>query len=368
MQPTDIFLSGLETLQEYVSAHILTCLIPAFFIAGAIAVFISKQSLLKYFGTRTKKYISYPIASISGAILAVCSCTVLPLFAGIHKRGGGIGPATTFLFSGPAINILAVILTARVLGLNIGIARIISAIFLSIFIGLLMAFIFKESGKENSKENEEILVPSEEQKRPLLISFVFFLLLIAILIIGAASSEYVPLIPKLAIISILITLLVILLRCYYQKEEIREWGKNTGNLMIKLFPILLIGVFIVGIIEGVGMYLIPSSDPQNAIGIAVAPYLNSNSIISCLIASIIGAILYMPTLLEVAIVGNLFGYSSGLMGSGPALSLLLAGPSLSLPNMLVITKVLGVKKAGAYVFLVVLGATGAGFIYGMISG
>jgi len=368
MTPIDIFFSGIEALQEYLSAHVLTCLIPAFFIAGAIAVFVSKQSVLKYFGAKTKKYISYSIASISGAILAVCSCTVLPLFTSIYKRGAGIGPATAFLFSGPAINILAIILTARVLGFNIGLARVVGAVLMSIVIGLLMAFIFRKD--DNKNKNNNVFGDQDEQgnNRPLKVSLLFFILLVLILVIGAASTEYISWVPKLAIVYALTILVSVILIFYYSRDEVKHWGMETWDLTKKIIPILLVGVFIVGIIGGVAAYYIPSADPSNAVGVAVAPYIGGNDVFSCFLASIIGAVLYMPTLLEVAIVGNLFGYSSGLMGGGPALALLLAGPSLSLPNMIVITKVLGVKKSGVYIGLVVVVATCVGFVYGMISG
>jgi len=369
MAITEIFYSGVETLGEYLSAHVLTCLVPAFFIAGAIAVFVSKQGVLKYFGAKTKKYISYSIASISGAVLAVCSCTVLPLFAGIYKRGAGIGPASTFLFAGPAINILAIILTARVLGFNIGLARVIGAVGMSIIIGLLMAFIFRK--EESKKKNDSIILmePDDvEKNRPLKISLLFFILLVLILVIGAASSEYISWIPKLAIIYVLTIFISIILIFYYTRSEVKQWGHETWDLTKKILPILLIGVFVVGIIGGVAANFVPGSDPSNAVGIAVAPYIGGNSLFACFLASIIGAILYMPTLLEVAIVGELFGYSAGIMGGGPALALLLAGPSLSLPNMIVITKVFGMKKALVYICLVIVVATIVGFIYGMMGG
>ncbi len=368
MTPIDIFFSGIETLQKYLSAHVLTCLIPAFFIAGAIAVFISKKYILKYFGAKTKKYISYTIASVSGAVLAVCSCTVLPLFMGIYKRGAGIGPATTFLFAGPAINILAIILTARVLGFNIGLARVIGAVGMSIIIGLLMAFIFRKGERE--KKNNDMFAEQGDEKinRPLKISLLFFVLLVLILVIGAASPEYIPWIPKLAIVYVITIFVSIILIFYYSRGEVKQWGHETWDLAKKILPILLIGVFIVGIIGGVAAYFIPASDPTTAVGVAVAPYLGGNSIFSCFFASIIGAILYIPTLLEVAIVGNLFGYSNSLMGSGPALALLLAGPSLSLPNMIVISRVLGVKKALVYICLVIIVTTFVGFVYGFIGG
>jgi uncharacterized membrane protein YraQ (UPF0718 family) len=367
MTPLDILYAGLAALQEYLSAHVLTCLIPAFFIAGAIAVFVSKQAILKYFGAQTKKYLSYSIASLSGAILAVCSCTVLPLFTSIYKRGAGIGPATTFLFSGPAINILAIVLTARVLGVSIGLARVIGAVVMSILIGLIMALIFRNHDHERTKSNTMFLGHEEKRNRPLFISLGLFVLLVLILVIGATSAEVIPWTVKLTIVSLLSLAVVLILLFYYSHSEIKQWGMSTGNLAKKIFPVLLIGVFIVGIIGGIAAYVIPGSNPTNAVGIAVAPYLGSNTIISCFLASVIGAILYMPTLLEVAIVGNLFGYSTGLMGGGPALSLLLAGPSLSLPNMVVIIKVMGVRKAGTYIGLVVLVSTLIGFFYGMIA-
>ena len=368
MTPIDIFISGIEALQEYLSAHVLTCLIPAFFIAGAIAVFVSKQSILKYFGAKTKKYISYSIASVSGAVLAVCSCTVLPLFTGIYKRGAGIGPATTFLFSGPAINILAIILTARVLGFDIGIARVIGAVTMSIIIGLLMAFIFRKHDETNKNNAMFCLEVDQESNRSLKISVLFFLLLVLILVIGAASTQYISWIPKLAIVYLLTIFVSVILIFYYTKEEVKLWGMETWDLAKKILPILLIGVFIVGIIGGVAAFYVPGSEPSTAVGVAVSPYIGENSIFSCFLASVIGAILYMPTLLEVAIVGNLFGYSSGLMGGGPALSLLLAGPALSLPNMIVIGRVMGLKKATVFIVLVVIIATGVGFIYGLIGG
>jgi len=371
MQIIDIFIAGLEALQEYLSAHVLTCLIPAFFIAGAIAVFISKQSILKYFGSHTKKYISYSVASISGAILAVCSCTVLPLFTGIYKRGAGIGPASAFLFSGPAINILAIVLTAQVLGYDIGLARAVAAIVMAIVIGMLMAFIFRKEESEKKKDDNSMFAgqtDEEKSSRPIWISLLFFVSLVLILVIGAASSSYIPWVPKLAIVYFLTLVVSGLLIFYYTRGEVKNWGLETWSLTNKILPILLVGVFIVGIIGGVAAYFIPSADPSNAVGVAVAPYIGGNNIVSCFFASLIGAILYMPTLLEVAIVGNLFGYSAGLMGGGPALALLLAGPSLSLPNMVVITKVMGVKKALVYFALVILIATLVGFIYGMIAG
>jgi uncharacterized membrane protein YraQ (UPF0718 family) len=192
--------------------------------------------------------------------------------------------------------------------------------------------------------------------------------LVLILIIGAASSEYISWVPKLSIVYILTIFVSVILIFYYTRDEVRQWGMETWDLAKKILPILLIGVFIVGIIGGVAAFFVSGSEPSFAVGVAVSPYIGENSIFSCFLASIIGAILYMPTLLEVAIVGNLFGYSNGLMSGGPALALLLAGPSLSLPNMIVIGRVMGVKKAMIFIVLVVIIATCVGFIYGLIGG
>jgi len=371
MEIIDIFIAAVQTLQEYLSAHVLTCLIPAFFIAGAIAVFVSKQSVLKYFGAHTKKYISYPVAALSGTILAVCSCTILPLFTSIHKRGAGIGPASAFLFSGPAINILAIVLTAQVLGYDIGLARAISAVLMAIVIGLLMAFIFRKEESEKKSDDKITLAcdtGDEKSNRPIWVSLLFLILLILILLIGAASSSYIPWIPKLAIVYFLTIAVSVILIFYYSRDEVKNWGYETWCLIKKIFPILLVGVFIVGLIGGIAAFFMPGTDPANALGVAVAPYIGGNDIVSCFLASVIGAILYMPTLLEVAIVGNLFGYSAGVMGGGPALALLLSGPSLSLPSMVVITRVMGVKKAFVYFTLVIISAALIGFVYGMIVG
>lgn len=341
--------NGLNALQEYMSAHVLACLVPAFFIAGAIATFVSKGVVLKYFGMQTKKYVSYSVASVSGTILAVCSCTILPLFAGIYKKGAGIGPATAFLFSGPAINLLAIVYTASVLGYDIGLARAVSAILMSVVIGLVMAFVFKEKGEEK----EALIMDSEKTERKWYVSLLFFVILIAILLVAAGQ---IPLITKFIVVYLLTVALSIILIFYYSREETKNWGRETGFLSKKLIPILLIGVFITGVIS----YFIPYG--------AIKPWLGGNSISACFIASLIGAILYMPTLLEVPIVGSIFGYQHGVIGQGPALALLLAGPSLSLPNMLVISRIMGVKKTSVYISLVVIISTIIGVIYGGMIG
>jgi uncharacterized membrane protein YraQ (UPF0718 family) len=347
----DAILNGLLSVYDYLSLHVLACLVPAFFIAGAVAVFVSKQSVIRYFSSKTKKIVSYSIASISGTVLAVCSCTILPLFAGIYKRGAGIGPATTFLYSGPTINILAIIYTARVLGFELGAARAVLAISMSILIGLVMATLFKDHDL-NNKTNTQFEM-NEERSRPQWVLLLLFVFLVLILVIGTANLN---LIARLAMIALLILGVIVLLKYYFTGEEIRVWGYETWDLTKKLFPILIIGTFAVGVIA---YYLPPET---------FRAFLGGNSLISCFTASVIGALLYMPTLLEVPIIGTTFGYSTGIMGGGPALSLLLSGPSVSLPSMLVLQRIMGTKKTTAFIILVVLVSTFAGFAYGKVVG
>lgn len=365
---TKILEAGVDTLMEYLSLHVLTCLVPAFFIAGAIAALLSKEAVIKYFGAKAKKWVSYSVASCSGTILAVCSCTVLPMFAGIYKRGAGIGPATAFLYSGPAINLLAIILTARILGLDIGIARAISAIVMSVVIGLSMAAIFeREVKEEKTKVPQGIATLNNPGRgRPWYITLLFFILLVAILLIGA--SGLISWLTKLIALYLLTIGVAIILIFYYSREEVKEWAMETWWLTKRIFPILLVGVFVIGLIGGIAAIYAPSHDPHIAVGEITKPFLGKNSFFSCFLASLIGALLYMPTLLEVPIVGDLFGYTTGLMAAGPALSLLLTGPSLSFPCMVVIWRTIGWKKASVYIALVVLISTFIGMIYGGIVG
>lgn len=335
--------SGWYALLEYLSAHVLVCLVPAFFIAGAIAVFVSKGAILKYFGLKARKWLSYGIASVSGAILAVCSCTILPLFAGIRKRGAGLGPAIAFLYSGPAINILAIVYTARLLGYDLGIARAVGAISFSIVIGLIMSFIWMKEERLKLEGNENLFKAygQGEHQKPVYISVIFFLSLLAILVFGAAKMW----IYAGAALAILIVIIVI----GYKRAELKDWIKETGKLVWQIFPILLAGVFIAGIIK----YFLPQS--------VVETWVGGNSLRSNFLASILGAFMYFSTLTEVPIIKALMDLG---MGKGPALTLLLAGPSLSLPNMIVIGRVMGARKTLTYVALVVIMATFTGMAFG----
>jgi uncharacterized membrane protein YraQ (UPF0718 family) len=361
--------SGLEAfmmLQEYAREHVLTCLIPAFFIAGAIAVFVSQASVLKYFGATAKRILSYSVASVSGSILAVCSCTVLPLFAGIYTRGAGIGPATAFLYSGPGINVLAIVLTARILGWQLGLARAIGAVAFAILTGLLMAFIFRK--EDAARTAGEIHLPDEEKKqRSLLQEGLYMLTMVLILVFAAfakpseGSTGLWPVIfaSKWYITIGLLVLLGVMLKSWFTTDECANWVASTWGFMKQIFPLLAAGVLVAGFMLGRPGHpaLIPEHYIQTLVG--------GNSVWANLFASVSGALMYFATLTEVPILQGLIGAG---MGKGPALSLLLAGPALSLPNMLVIGGVMGVKKTATFCGIIVVLSSIAGMSYGWIAG
>ncbi len=365
---TTIRQSGFEAfmmLREYAREHVLTCLIPAFFIAGAIAVFVSQGSVLKYFGAQAKKILSYSVASVSGTILAVCSCTVLPLFAGIYTRGAGIGPATAFLYSGPAINVLAIVLTARVLGWQLGLTRAIGAIFFAVITGLLMALIFRKA--DASRATGPMYLPDEEEKqRSLLQDSIYMLTMVLILIFAAfakpaaGSTGIWPFIfsAKWYITVVLLIALAIILKSWVTKDERVNWVQSTWGFMKQIFPLLAIGVLVAGFMLGRPGH--PALIPEQYIHTLVG----GNSLWANLFASLSGALMYFATLTEVPILQGLIGAG---MGKGPALALLLAGPALSLPNMLVIGGVMGVKKTVTFCVIIVILSTIAGISYGWIA-
>ncbi|MEW5721882.1 MAG: permease [Thermodesulfobacteriota bacterium] len=361
--------AGLEAflmLQEYAREHVLTCLIPAFFIAGAIAAFVSQASVLKYFGAKANKILSYSVASVSGAILAVCSCTVLPLFAGIYSRGAGLGPATAFLYSGPAINVLAIVLTARILGWPLGLARAVGAVLFAVVTGLLMALIFRKDDAQ--RMSGEIYLPEQGQKRRSLWQEGLYLLVMVLILVFAAFAKPVqgsnglwPAIyaGKWYITVGLLVVLALMLRSWFAQEELTAWMGSTWWFMKQIFPLLWGGVLVAGFLLGRPGHpaLIPESWVQNLVG--------GNSLWANLFAAVSGALMYFATLTEVPILQGLLGAG---MGKGPALALLLAGPALSLPNMLVIGGIMGWKKTAAFCGIIVVLSTAAGMLYGTLAG
>lgn len=395
----------------YAREHVILCLLPAFFIAGVIAVFVSQGAVLKYFGAKAKKWLAYTVASVSGTILAVCSCTILPLFSSIHKRGAGLGPAIAFLYSGPAINILAIILTARILGFEMGVARIIGAVVFAVVIGSAMSLIYRK--EEKAKREEQLNFPAMPEKRPMWQTAFHFFTLVLILVFANwgkpgegvesgtwywiwANKWYITSFFGLLLVYSLIAILKI--RWYLvapaalavavsalishsplipvivgiaglsiitltdnKNQDNKEWTLSSWDFTKQIMPLLAIGVLIAGFLLG------STHDNTSMAGIIpnewVAGLVGGNSFFSNLFASIVGAFMYFATLTEVPI---LQGLISAGMGKGPALALLLAGPSLSLPNMLVIRGIIGIQKTLVYVALVVVMATISGLVYGMI--
>ena len=367
-------LESVILLNDYAQKHVLFCLIPAFFIAGAIGVFVSQASVMKYLGAKAKKWLAYTVAAVSGAILAVCSCTILPLFAGIYKRGAGLGPAVAFLYSGPAINVLAIILTARILGMEMGIARAVGAIVFSIIIGLLMQLIFGK--EEEQRQGGLAAMPEVEDKRSLWQYAVYFFSMVAIMVFASwskpdvsagdvAQNSFVKFWLGVYNIHWYLTaffgiILTVVLYLWFTKDEMGEWVEQTWGFAKQIMPLLFAGVLVAGFLLGR-----PNTDNGIIPSYWIAKLVGGNSLWANFFASISGAFMYFATLTEVPILQGLMGAG---MGKGPALALLLAGPALSLPNMLVIRSVMGTKKTVVYVTLVVIMATITGLMYGRFFG
>ncbi len=353
---------ALALIKWYAREHVLLCLVPAFFIAGAIVVFISQASVMKYFGAGANKFLSYTVASVSGSILAVCSCTILPLFMGIYQRGAGLGPAIAFLYSGPAINVLAIILTARILGWELGVARAIGAVVFSIVIGLLMHLIYLKEERAR-QEGEDFDFRNAKEHRPLSKTIPYFFSMVAILVFanwGRPPEEthnlwWLIYNSKWWLTGFFIIFLSFMLVKWFKKDELKEWMQQSWILALQILPLLLGGVLAAGFFLGRVGYegIIPSK--------CITALVGGNSMFANFFSSFVGAFMYFATLTEVPILQGLIG--SG-MGKGPALALLLAGPALSLPNMLVIRRAMGTKKTIAFVCLVVIMATISGMIFG----
>ncbi len=394
---------ALELTKWYAREHVVLCLLPAFWIAGAIAAFVSKASVMQYLGPKAPKPLAYGVGSVSGSILAVCSCTVLPLFAGIYRMGAGLGPAVAFLYSGPAINALAIILTAKVLGVQLGVARAVGAVLFSVVIGLLMAFIFRK--EEIGTTPKAALLPEPENSRPLWQTSAFFGVMVGILVFanwgksdqtdGFFAAVFAL---KWWITSGLAIAFAVLLWRWYQLSarrlmivaaavvaaaflsgghavwpvftgtlglvwltagrdgEAGEWFDQTWVYTKQIMPLLLGGVLVSGLLLGRPGHegLVPAEWISEVVG--------GNSLGANLFAAVAGALMYFATLTEIPILQGLIGNG---MGSGPSLALLLAGPALSLPSMLVINSIIGPKKTFTYVGLVIVMSTFTGWVYGM---
>jgi len=395
---------SLELVKWYAREHVLLCLVPAFFIAGAIGVFVSQASVMKYLGPKANKALAYGVASVSGTILAVCSCTVLPLFAGIWRMGAGLGPAIAFLYSGPAINVLAIVLTARILGLELGIARAVGAVLFSVVIGLAMQLIYRR--EEQAKADAAAAMPEPEVKRPLWQTVLYFATMIGILVfanwgkpadaggfwhgvwawkwpitaafgvalgivlvkwlgvagwkvwaVGLPTAALALAFPHEPILAFAVGAVGLSVITSTSEGEASDWFSATWTFAKQILPLLFIGVLVAGLLLGRpgNEGLIPNAWVTKLVG--------GNSLWANFFASVVGAFMYFATLTEVPILQGLIG--SG-MGKGPALALLLAGPALSLPNMLVLRRIMGAGKTGIYVTLVIVMATVTGMIYGAL--
>jgi hypothetical protein len=335
----DAILNGFRMLGSYAKEHVLLCLVPAFFIAGSISVFVKREAILKYLGPNAKKIIAYPIAASAGGILAVCSCTILPLFGGIYKRGAGVGPAIAFLFTGPAINVAAIFLTGTVLGWELSIVRLVATVTSAIIVGIIMQAIFKEKGEGGFNLAED----KSNIKQSVVITFIGFQL--AFLIVGGLSINH--LLKTFLMTGLFIGTIIIAMK--FETIYRKSWMTETWDFTKKILPYLLGGVFVAGILT----VALPEDLVQLLLG--------GNRITSTLFGSVFGALMYFATLTEVPIVESFMTLG---MGKGPALALFMAGYTLSLPNMIVIVKLLGKKKAFTYFGLVIMFSTFWGFIYG----
>lgn len=358
-------------LSEYAREHVLLCLVPAMFIAGAVTVFLNQQAVIRYLGPKAPKAVAYGVASVSGAILAVCSCTVLPLFKGIYKKGAGLGPAVSFLYSGPAINVLAIVLSYKVFGWKLGVARMAGAVVFAVVIGLLMQLVFRKEDEARLTDERMFQYNAEDAPRSLGQTALYMLSMIGILVFvnwadsssggngvgGNAAWDFIYR-WKYVITGIFALGLIYSLARWFKKDEIAEWGAATRDFALQILPFLFFGVLAAGFLLGR-----PGHDALIPVG-WVASLVGGNSLFANFMASIAGAFMYFATLTEVPILQGLIGAG---MGQGPALALLLAGPSLSLPSILVITGELGIKKTAVYVLLVVVLSTAAGWIFGMIA-
>ena len=429
---TGAFIEALILVKWYAQEHVLLCLVPAFFIAGAIGVFISQNAVMKYFGPKANKLLSYGVASVSGTILAVCSCTVLPIFGGIYMRGAGLGPAVAFLYSGPAINVLAIVMTARILGAPLGIARAIGAIVFSIVIGVLMHLIFRKDERAKAAAAQDVFIDKDEKPpRPLWQTALYFFGMTAVLVFAnwakpdassglwfaiysakwwivsafalltayalwrflevtwwhlalsaAAIAVLALLFPEHPVIPFTAGAVALSVMTFYNSTEMKDWGGQTWGFAKQITPLLLGGVLAAGFFLGSPYSsdagIIPSRWIQALVGddpavfwgligqaeVAVPHWLSLVwPLWTNLFASMTGALMYFATLTEVPILRGLM--DSG-MGQGPALALLLAGPALSLPNMLVINSIIGPKKTLTFVALVVVMATASGIVFGGI--
>jgi len=358
----DILLTGLTggamAFVDYITAHVLTCLIPAFFIAGAMNALLNKESITRYLGAKVPLWKAYPVAVVGGLLLAVCSCTILPLFAGIKKKGAGLGPAIAFLYTAPGTNILAIALTWSVIGADFALARIVLSITFAVIIGVVISTLFKEevpdapptpigctcapgTAKEGGQKNVILFIGT----------------LVGLLFVGTwnlfMENKLAGIPLRFVILPFLILLVIIEARRWFTQDEQKNWLEETWSFMKTIFPLLFIGIFIAGVLSALL--------PEGILGL----YLGSNTVSANLIAVLFGTFMYFPTLVEVPMAKMFLDLG---MARGPLLAYVLADPVISLPSILVVRKYMGTKQTIVYVLLIVFFCTLAGLIYGSFVG
>lgn len=354
--------AGWAGLLDYLSAHVLFCLVPAFFLAGALNVLIPQSVILRLLGRKAKPVLSYGIAAVAGLFIEVCSCTILPLFAGIWKKGSGLGPAIVLLYAGPAINIAAVSLTAKVIGWDIAIARLVLSVAFAVLIGVLMVVIFKE--RPHTEESMPREIRADIKHKPAYQQAIFFGVLTLILLLGTAPLAHIlgertlggMLLSKVILYGgmlFLIGIQLVVSFAWYTSIELVDWMKETWKFFKMIFPLLLVGVFFASMLS----VLMPQE--------MFIKFMGSNTLLANLIGVLFGTFAYFPALVEVPIAEQFLKLG---MHKGPLLSYLLADPVMSLQTILVINKVLKFKRTFAYVALLVLTTTTAGLVFGLFGG
>jgi hypothetical protein len=338
---------GVVALIDYVSAHVLTCLIPAFFIAGAINALLPKEIITDHLGAKSSAFKAYPLSVAGGLLLAVCSCTILPLFAGIRKKGAGIGPALAFLYTAPATNLLAIAFTGSVLGWDFAGARIVLSIIFAIAIGVIITFLF---GNENASgapgKAAPVRAAGARQRQPILPIALFLATLLGVLFVGTWKM---PIEWRVGGLAVLIALVYFEQRAWFTREQVSSWLSETWVFARTIFPLLVIGIFVAGVI---GAVLPPGF---------LEAHLGQNTITANLIAVLFGVFMYFPTLVEVPMAKTFLALG---MAKGPLLAYMLADPVISFPSILVVRKYIGNRRTIAYVSLIIVFCTLAGLIYG----
>jgi hypothetical protein len=350
---------GLEEVGKFLGTHLISGMVPAFFIAGAIGIFLDSQRITRLLGQNSNPYIAYPVAALSGGILTVCSCGVLPIFTGIMQQGAGIGPAFTFLMASPAVNLIALTYTYTLLGAKYMFWRALLVFFSAIIIGFLMKSIFKQPERIETIGIE--IVEDEVDRTDGQLLF-FFIMLVVTMITStgvldplfnkiSSSGDIASLFTlRLTFIAFEIIIIAILCKKWFHPYEIKLWLKKSWSLFLMIFPTVVGGIFLCGIIA----VALPLTN--------LITYFDSNDIQGNFLASVMGGLMYFGTIIGVSITATLQGMG---MNHGPAMTFLLSAPAVSLPSILALVPIAGAKKSAIFLLFVVILSAISGLIFGM---